>query len=64
MLCSIKDRNMNEKQFVTTTSGNVALNLSELLARKVNVANSRVGVVISGGNVGLQRFCALLAGKS
>jgi threonine dehydratase len=52
---------MNEKQFVTTTSDNVALHLSELLARKVNVANLRVGVVISGGNVGLQRFCALLA---
>ena len=35
-----------------------------LLARKVNVANLRVGVVISGGNVGMQRFCALLVGKN
>ncbi|HEY4034539.1 MAG TPA: pyridoxal-phosphate dependent enzyme [Ktedonobacteraceae bacterium] len=35
-----------------------------LLASKVDVANLRVGVVISGGNVGVQRFCALLAGKS
>jgi len=38
--------------------------VAALLARKVNVANSRVGVVISGGNVGLQRFCALLASKT
>lgn len=38
--------------------------VAALLARKVNVANLRVGVVISGGNVGIQRFCALLAGKN
>ena len=38
--------------------------VAALLARKVNVANLCVGVVISGGNVGIQHFCALLAGKS
>jgi threo-3-hydroxy-L-aspartate ammonia-lyase len=37
--------------------------MAALLARKVNVANLRVGVVISGGNVGVQRFCALLGRK-
>lgn len=34
--------------------------VAALLARKCNVANLRVGVVISGGNVGVQRFCQLM----
>ncbi len=38
--------------------------VAALLTGKLNVTNSRVGVVISGGNVGIQRFCTLLAGKS
>lgn len=47
---------------VAEPSGAVAL--AALLTGKLNVSNLRVGVVISGGNVGVQRFCALLAGKS
>jgi threonine dehydratase len=47
---------------VAEPSGAAAL--AALLTGKVNVSNLRVGVVISGGNVGVQRFCALLAGKS
>ncbi len=38
--------------------------VAALLTEKLDVTNLRVGVVISGGNVGVQRFCALLAGKS
>jgi len=38
--------------------------VAALLAGKVNVANLRVGVVISGGNVGVQRFCTLLASRN
>jgi threonine dehydratase len=38
--------------------------VAALLTGKLDVANLRVGVVISGGNVGVQRFCTLLAGKS
>jgi threonine dehydratase len=34
--------------------------VAALLTRKVDVTNLRVGVVISGGNIGLQRFCALM----
>jgi threonine dehydratase len=35
--------------------------VAALLARKVDVTNLRVGIVISGGNIGLQHFCTLMA---
>jgi threonine dehydratase len=33
---------------------------SALLAGRIEAAGARVGVVISGGNVGVARFCELL----
>lgn len=38
--------------------------VAALLAGKVNVTNLRVGVVISGGNIGVQRFCTLMASEN
>ncbi|GAC1652303.1 MAG: pyridoxal-phosphate dependent enzyme [Ktedonobacteraceae bacterium] len=37
--------------------------LAALLTGKLNVANLRVGVIISGGNVGVERFCQLMMGR-
>ena len=39
-----------------------AVGVAALIAGRIDVARRRVGVVISGGNVGVERFCALLAG--
>jgi threo-3-hydroxy-L-aspartate ammonia-lyase len=47
-------------KLVTEPSGAAAL--AALLAGRADVAGRRVGVVLSGGNVGVERFCALLAG--
>jgi threonine ammonia-lyase medium form len=47
-------------KLVTEPSG--AVGVAALLARKVDVTGLRVGIVISGGNVGAERFCELLAG--
>ncbi len=38
--------------------------LAALLAGRVDVGDRRVGVTISGGNVGLARFVSLMAGRS
>lgn len=48
-------------KLVTEPSGATAL--AALLAETVDVSGLRVGVVISGGNVGLARFMDLLAGR-
>lgn len=48
-------------KLVTEPSGATAL--AAALTSKVDVAGFRVGVVISGGNVGLGRFHALFAGR-
>jgi threonine dehydratase len=47
-------------KLVTEPSG--AVGIAALLAGKVDASGRRVGVVISGGNVGVDRFCALLGG--
>jgi threo-3-hydroxy-L-aspartate ammonia-lyase len=44
---------------VTEPSGACAV--AAVLAGAVDLSGLRVGVTISGGNVGLQRFCSLLA---
>ncbi|MGH8884252.1 MAG: pyridoxal-phosphate dependent enzyme [Egibacteraceae bacterium] len=49
-------------KIVTEPSGACAV--AALLAGKLDVAGKRVGVVISGGNVGVERFCALIAGRT
>jgi len=38
------------------------LGLAAARARRAELAGKRVGVLISGGNVDLARFCALTAG--
>lgn len=48
-------------KIVTEPSGACAV--AALLAGKLDVAGKRVGVIISGGNVGVERFRALLAGR-
>jgi threo-3-hydroxy-L-aspartate ammonia-lyase len=48
-------------KLVTEPSG--AIGIAALLSGAVAVQGKRVGVVISGGNVGVERFCALLAGR-
>ena len=47
-------------KLVTEPSGAVAV--AALLTGKVSAPGARIGVVISGGNVGAQRFAALTAG--
>ena len=47
---------------VTEPSGAIAT--AAVLSGLVDVADARVGVVITGGNVGLDRFLALMAGRS
>lgn len=44
-------------KIVTEPSGASAV--AALLARRIDAAGQRVGIVVSGGNVGLERFCAL-----
>ena len=48
-------------KLVTEPSGASAF--AALLAGRLDVAGTRVGVVLSGGNVGWQRFCELLSGR-
>ncbi|MGH8899348.1 MAG: pyridoxal-phosphate dependent enzyme [Egibacteraceae bacterium] len=48
-------------KIVTEPSGACAV--AALLAGKLDISGKRVGVIISGGNVGVERFCALLAGR-
>ena len=48
-------------KLVTEPSGAAAV--AAVLAGRLDVAGKRVGVVISGGNVGLGRFCELLASR-
>jgi threo-3-hydroxy-L-aspartate ammonia-lyase len=38
--------------------------LAAVLAGRVDVAQQRVGVTLSGGNVGLERFCALMGDRA
>jgi threonine dehydratase len=38
-----------------------ACSLAAVLAKKIDVANQRVGVVLSGGNIGTDRFISLLS---
>ncbi len=45
-------------KLVVEPSGAIAL--AAVLAGKLDVAGRRVGVIVSGGNVGTDRFCALL----
>jgi threo-3-hydroxy-L-aspartate ammonia-lyase len=45
-------------KLVTEPSGAAAL--AALVAKRVDVADARVGVVLSGGNVGVARLCELL----
>jgi threo-3-hydroxy-L-aspartate ammonia-lyase len=47
---------------VTEPSGAIAT--AAVLSGLVDVAGARVGVIISGGNVGVDRFVALLGGRS
>jgi threonine dehydratase len=49
-------------KLVTEPSG--AAGVAALLAGKVETRGGRVGVVVSGGNVGVTRFAELLAGHS
>ena len=48
-------------KLVTEPSGATAL--ASLLAGRLDIAGKRVGVVVSGGNVGLRRFCELLGSR-
>jgi threonine dehydratase len=48
-------------KLVTEPSG--AIGIAALLGGEVAARGERVGVVISGGNVGVERFCALLGGR-
>ena len=48
-------------KIVTEPSG--ATGIAALLQRRVEVKGARVGVVVSGGNVGVQRFCELLSSR-
>jgi threonine ammonia-lyase medium form len=48
-------------KLVTEPSG--AVGIAALLAGRVAVSGRRVGVVVSGGNVGVERFGALLGGR-
>jgi threo-3-hydroxy-L-aspartate ammonia-lyase len=48
-------------KLVTEPSG--AIGVAALLAGRVDVAGKRVGVVVSGGNVGVARFAELLRGS-
>ena len=48
-------------KIVAEPSGACAL--AALLAGKVDAAGRRVGVTISGGNVGLDRFLAIMGGR-
>jgi threo-3-hydroxy-L-aspartate ammonia-lyase len=48
-------------KLVTEPSG--AIGVAALLAGEVRAPGKRVGVVISGGNVGVERFCALVGGR-
>ena len=47
-------------KLVTEPSGAIAL--AAVLTGRVDVAGRRVGIIVSGGNVGTDRFCELLAG--
>jgi len=46
---------------VTEPSG--AVGVAALLANRIDVESARVGVVVSGGNVGVARFAELLGGR-
>lgn len=48
-------------KIVTEPSGACAL--AALLAGKLDIGGKRTGAIISGGNVGAERFCALLADR-
>jgi threonine dehydratase len=48
-------------KLVTEPSGAVAV--AALLANRVDASGLRVGVVVSGGNVGVARFAELLGGR-
>ncbi len=48
-------------KLVTEPSG--AVGVAALLVGRVGAAGRRIGVVISGGNVGVERFCALLGDR-
>jgi len=47
---------------VTEPSGACAL--AALLTGKLDSSGKRVGVILSGGNIGVERLCALLAGTA
>lgn len=49
-------------KIVTEPSGACAV--AALLAGKLDVCGKRIGAIVSGGNVGVERFRALLAGRS
>ena len=49
-------------KLVTEPSG--AVGVAALLAGRIDVAGARVGVVISGGNVGVERFCELVGRRA
>ena len=49
-------------KLVTEPSG--AVGVAALLAGRIDVASARVGVVISGGNVGVERFCELVGRRA
>jgi threonine dehydratase len=46
---------------VTEPSG--AVGVAALIAGRIDVGGGRVGVVVSGGNVGVARFAELLAAR-
>jgi threonine dehydratase len=48
-------------KIVTEPSG--ATGIAALLQGRIDVEGARVGVVVSGGNVGVQRFCELLSSR-
>jgi threonine dehydratase len=47
-------------KLVTEPSGAIAT--AALLAGRIDVGGARVGAILSGGNVGLERFVGLMAG--
>ncbi|MGH8910033.1 MAG: threonine ammonia-lyase [Egibacteraceae bacterium] len=49
-------------KIVTEPAG--AIGVAALLAGKLDISGRRVGVIVSGGNVGVSRFCALLGARS
>lgn len=47
-------------KLVTEPSGAIAV--AALLTGKIKAAGKRIGVIVSGGNIGVNRFCELLGG--